>query len=153
MTPLVVDPCGYLKPHHSVGHCQRRSVGVQARPPLLLASGVVPHVPLQLDHLLQDFLERGNVNGAAGGRLRWRRSGVCAMGCSLWWSFHILVVVIHTSVGCMKISPPSNSESLQISSSSQCPSPDRSRSLGVEGVRVRGKAPPMWDDACVTARI
>ena len=22
MTPLVVDPSGYLKPHHSVGHCQ-----------------------------------------------------------------------------------------------------------------------------------
>ena len=21
MAPLVVDPCGYLKPHHSVGHC------------------------------------------------------------------------------------------------------------------------------------
>ena len=21
MTPLVVDPSGYLKPHHSVGHC------------------------------------------------------------------------------------------------------------------------------------
>ena len=24
MTPLVVDPCGYLKPHHSVGHCHQR---------------------------------------------------------------------------------------------------------------------------------
>ena len=24
MTPLVVDPSGYLKPHHSVGHCQFR---------------------------------------------------------------------------------------------------------------------------------
>ena len=24
MTPLVVDPCGYLNPHHSVGHCQPR---------------------------------------------------------------------------------------------------------------------------------
>lgn len=23
MAPLVVDPCGYLKPHHSVGHCLR----------------------------------------------------------------------------------------------------------------------------------
>ena len=23
MAPLVVDPCGYLKPHHSVGHCPR----------------------------------------------------------------------------------------------------------------------------------
>ena len=22
MNPLVVDPCGYLKPHHSVGHCR-----------------------------------------------------------------------------------------------------------------------------------
>ena len=22
MTPLVVDPSGYLKPHHSVGHCR-----------------------------------------------------------------------------------------------------------------------------------
>ena len=21
MAPLVVDPSGYLKPHHSVGHC------------------------------------------------------------------------------------------------------------------------------------
>ena len=21
MAPLVVDPCAYLKPHHSVGHC------------------------------------------------------------------------------------------------------------------------------------
>ena len=21
MTPLVVDPSGYLKPHHPVGHC------------------------------------------------------------------------------------------------------------------------------------
>ena len=21
MAPLVVDPCGYLNPHHSVGHC------------------------------------------------------------------------------------------------------------------------------------
>ena len=21
MTPLAVHPCGYLKPHHSVGHC------------------------------------------------------------------------------------------------------------------------------------
>ena len=25
MAPLVVDPCGYLKPHHSVGHCRTRS--------------------------------------------------------------------------------------------------------------------------------
>ena len=23
MTPLVVDPSGYLKPHHSVGHCPK----------------------------------------------------------------------------------------------------------------------------------
>ena len=22
MTPLVVDPSAYLKPHHSVGHCR-----------------------------------------------------------------------------------------------------------------------------------
>ena len=22
MAPLVVDPSGYLKPHHSVGHCR-----------------------------------------------------------------------------------------------------------------------------------
>ena len=27
MTPLVVDPSGYLKPHHSVGHCQNSPVG------------------------------------------------------------------------------------------------------------------------------
>ena len=27
MAPLVVDPCGYLKPHHSVGHCQISLVG------------------------------------------------------------------------------------------------------------------------------
>ena len=32
-------------------------------------------------------------------------------------------------------------------------SPDRSRVLARVGVRVRGKAPPVWDDACVTARI
>ena len=25
MTPLVADPSGYLKPHHSVGHCQRHN--------------------------------------------------------------------------------------------------------------------------------
>ena len=25
MAPLVVDPCGYLKPHHSVGHCRELS--------------------------------------------------------------------------------------------------------------------------------
>ena len=29
MTPLVVDPSGYLKPHHSVGHCRRRSRALQ----------------------------------------------------------------------------------------------------------------------------
>ena len=23
MAPLLVDPCDYLKPHHSVGHCPR----------------------------------------------------------------------------------------------------------------------------------
>ena len=23
MAPLVVDPCGYLEPHHSVGHCRQ----------------------------------------------------------------------------------------------------------------------------------
>ena len=25
MAPLVVDPSGYLKPHHSVGHCPMAS--------------------------------------------------------------------------------------------------------------------------------
>ena len=24
MAPLVVDPCSYLNPHHSVGHCRGR---------------------------------------------------------------------------------------------------------------------------------
>ena len=24
MAPLMVDPCAYLKPHHSVGRCQPR---------------------------------------------------------------------------------------------------------------------------------
>ena len=35
MTPLVVDPSGYLKPHHSVGHCPR--TGPDAFTPTMLA--------------------------------------------------------------------------------------------------------------------
>ena len=30
MAPLVVDPCGYLKPHHSVGHCRATTGGTTA---------------------------------------------------------------------------------------------------------------------------
>ena len=33
MTPLVVDPSGYLKPHHSVGHCLRDGVGIDVLAP------------------------------------------------------------------------------------------------------------------------
>ena len=31
MAPLVVDPCDYLKPHHSVGHCPSPSGGRRSR--------------------------------------------------------------------------------------------------------------------------
>ena len=30
MAPLVVDPCSYLNPHHSVGHCL--AVGEESDP-------------------------------------------------------------------------------------------------------------------------
>ena len=33
MTPLVVDPSGYLKPHHSVGHCQNSLSGIATPTP------------------------------------------------------------------------------------------------------------------------
>ena len=32
MTPLVVDPSGYLKPHHSVGHCRWLLLALVRRP-------------------------------------------------------------------------------------------------------------------------
>ena len=31
MAPLVVDPSGYLKPHHSVGHCPNANGQQQLR--------------------------------------------------------------------------------------------------------------------------
>ena len=41
MTPLVVDPCGYLKPHHSVGHCPFKRCGSAPR---VSTRGCVRHV-------------------------------------------------------------------------------------------------------------
>ena len=41
MTPLVVDPSGYLKPHHSVGHCPPRIPVRDAVPPYTSAEEAV----------------------------------------------------------------------------------------------------------------
>ena len=49
MTPLVVDPSGYLKPHHSVGHCHpnnpKRHPPHRSHPSLTSTASQTPVTP------------------------------------------------------------------------------------------------------------